>query len=391
MFRYLTAGESHGKCLTAIVEGVPSELRLKASFINRELARRRIGYGRSERMKMEDDSVEILSGVRGNVTIGSPVCLLIPNRAGEKWQSYPPLTALRPGHADLAGALKYNHKDLRNVLERSSARETAVRVAVGSIAKAVMMEIGIEIASNVIQIGNVKADSAIKFILKSEKTLSRKIKVQRWENEIREVLSVADKSPLRCIDKSAVKRMKREIDDAKCSGDTLGGTFEIIVTGVPPGLGSYVHWDRKLDGRLAQAVMSIQAIKGVEIGLGFGYAGLRGSKVHDEIVYSGGFGHKSNNAGGLEGGVTNGEPIVLSAVMKPIPTLRTPLSSIDLITKKKTHADVHRSDVCAVPSAGVVAEAVIAIEIVKAFQEKFGADTLKEIKRNYSGYLNQLK
>ncbi len=378
MLRYLTAGESHGRCLIAIVEGVPSGLCLKSSLIDRELARRQIGYGRSERMKMEEDHVEILSGVRGDITIGSPVCLIIPNKAGEKWHSSPPLTALRPGHADLAGALKYNHKDLRSVLERSSARGTATRVAVGAIARTLIREVGIEVISHVTQIGTVKANSAVKI-------------VQSRQDESKKILSEVDRSPLRCLDEEAAQRMRRKIDAAKRRGDTLGGTFEVIVTGIPPGLGSYVHWDRKLDGQLAQAVMSIQAIKGVEIGLGFSYAGFSGSEVHDEIIYRDGFRHKSNNAGGLEGGVTNGEPIILRAVMKPIPTLQKPLPSIDLRTKKRVRASIQRSDVCAVPAAGVVAEAVVAIEIAKAFQEKFGGDTLREIRRNYKGYLNQMK
>ncbi len=405
MFRYLTAGESHGSCLIAIVEGVPAGLRLKGSFVDGELARRQIGYGRSKRMKMEKDRVEILSGVRASVTIGSPICLLIANRAEEKWQSSPPLTALRPGHADLAGALKYNHKDLRNVLERSSARETAIRVAVGAIAKTFMREVGIEIISHVTQIGSVRADSAIELISPSGRQVLRSKKAQRptlgvgaakskvksWEDETRKILSKIDRSPVRCIDGKASQRMKKKIDEAKRRGDTLGGIFEVIVTGIPPGLGSYVHWDRKLDGRLTQAVMSIQAIKGVEIGLGFSYADSSGSEVHDEILYRDGFCHRSNNAGGLEGGVTNGEPIILRAVMKPIPTLQTPLPSIDLITKKKTHASVQRSDICAVPAAGVVAEAVVAIEMAGAFQEKFGGDTLREVKRNLKGYLGQLK
>lgn len=373
MLRYLTAGESHGKCLIAIVEGIPAGLRLKSSAIDCELARRQIGYGRSERMKIEEDHVEILSGLRRSVTIGSPLCLLIPNRAGEKWSSLPPLTALRPGHADLAGALKYGHKDLRNVLERASARETASRVAVGAIAKIFMRELGVGIISHVTGIGSVKAGSA----MEAAGVLSRQVEI--------------DKSPVRCFDKKAAGEMVKKIDEAKRRGDTLGGTFEVIVTGVPPGLGSYVHWDRRLDGCLSQAVMSIQAIKGVEIGLGFGYAGPSGSEVHDEIFYRDGFGHRSNNAGGLEGGVTNGEPVILSAVMKPIPTLRKPLESIDFITGEKKKASVHRSDVCAVPAAGIVAEAVVAIEIAKAFQEKFGSDTLREVKRNYKGYLKQVK
>ena len=389
MIRYLTAGESHGKCLIAIVDGIPAGMKLSNSMIDRELARRQVGYGRSNRMEIEEDHVEILSGVRKQTTIGSPICLLIPNRAGEKWESLPPLTALRPGHADLAGALKYNHRDLRNVLERASARETAIRVAVGAIAKQFCREMQVEIISHVTQIGSAKADSAsLPHLPSLNPPLSPFTKGGRGIKK--KFLSEIDKSPVRCIDKKASEKMKREIDKARRNGDTIGGTFEVIATGIPPGLGSYVHWDRKLDGRLAQAVMSIQAIKGVEIGLGFSYADFHGSEVHDEITYRGTFRHKSNNAGGLEGGVTNGEPIILRAIMKPIPTLKNPLASIDLLTGKKTKAAIQRSDVCAVPAASIITEAVVAIELVKAFQEKFGGDTIQETKRNLKGYLKQL-
>ena len=379
MFRYLTAGESHGNSLIAIVEGLPAGLKLSKSRIDYELARRQIGYGRSGRMKIEKDRVRVLSGLRKQVTIGSPVCLLISNKAGAGWELMSPVTALRPGHADLAGVLKYGHGDIRNVLERASARETAMRVGVGAVARIFCEEMGVRILSNVTQIGSVKADSVVK-------------KVQCLQDGIERLLSEIDKSPVRCIDRKAGKKMKTAIDGARGKGNSLGGTFEVVAVGVPPGLGSYVHWDRKLDGRLAQAIMSIQAIKGVETGLGFGYAGCRGSSVHDRIVYRDGFFRRtSNNAGGLEGGVTNGEPLILRAVMKPIPTLRMPLPSVDFITKKRTRAEVQRSDVCAVPAAGVVAEAVVAIEIAKAFQEKFGADSMEEIKRNLDGYLEQLR
>jgi chorismate synthase len=379
MFRYLTAGESHGDNLIAIVEGLPAGLELPKSRIDNELARRQFGYGRSRRMKMEEDRVQILSGLRKQVTIGSPVCLLLPNKASAGWESMPPMTALRPGHADLAGALKYGTGDIRNVLERASARETAMRVCVGTVAKIFCEEMGVRIFSNVTQIGSVKTDSVGR-------------KSRNLQDQIAPILWEIDNSPVRCIDKEASKKMKTAIVKARIKGNTLGGTFEVVAVGVPPGLGSYVHWDRKLDGRLAQAIMSIQAIKGVEIGLGFGYAGRRGSSVHDRITYrDGSFRRTSNNAGGVEGGVTNGEPLVLHAVMKPIPTLRTPLPSVDFITKKRTKAEVQRSDVCAVPAASVVAEAVVAIEIAKALQEKFGADSMKEIKRNFEWYLEQLK
>lgn len=379
MFRYLTAGESHGNSLIAIVEGMPAGLKLSKSRIDHELARRQIGYGRSRRMKMEKDRVRVLSGLRKQVTIGSPVCLLISNKAGAGWESMPPVTALRPGHADLAGVLKYGHGDIRNVLERASARETAMRVGVGAVARIFCEEMGVRILSNVTQIGSVRADSVVK-------------KAQGLEDEVERLIPEIDKSPVRCIDAKASRRMKAAIDKARDKGNSLGGTFEVVAVGIPPGLGSYVHWDRKLDGRMAQAVMSIQAIKGVEIGLGFGYANCRGSSVHDRIIYRDGFFRRmSNNAGGVEGGVTNGEPLVLRAVMKPIPTLRVPLPSVDFITGKRTQAEVQRSDVCAVPAAGIVAEAVAAIEIAKAFQEKFGADSMKEIKRNLKGYLEQIQ
>ena len=373
MMRYLTAGESHGNSLVAIIEGMPAGMKIPKMYIDHQLERRQIGYGRSSRMKIEKDHVEVVSGLRRQTTIGSPICLLISNRACEKWDSLPPLTAIRPGHADLAGALKYGHRDIRNVLERASARETAVRVAVGAVAKLLCEEMGIRIISRVTQIGHIKSNPAKK-------------------NALRIAGDSSDKSLVRCIDKKAAVKMKKAIDEAKRRGDSLGGTFEVIAAGIPPGLGSYVHWDRKLDGLLAQAVMSIQAVKGVEIGLGFDYAETSGSSAHDRIVRKNGFFRRlSNNAGGLEGGVTNGEPVIVRAVMKPIPTLQKALPSIDFITGEKTRAAVQRSDICAVPAASVVAEAVVAIEIAKALQEKFGGDTIKEIKRNLRGYLKYIK
>ncbi len=373
MFRYLTAGESHGKSLSTIVEGLPAGLEITAAYINFELSRRQLGYGRSARMEIEKDAVEVISGLRNNVTIGSPVCLLIKNRAGADWQNAPPITGLRPGHADLAGALKYGHIDIANVLERSSARETAARTAAGACAGRLLDELGVSIFSHVKRIGNAASSASLPL---QEEDLKKRI----------------DSSPLRCIDAEAEAAMASEIDRAEEAGDTLGGVFEVVATGLPPGLGSYVHWDRKLDARLAGALMSIQAVKGVEIGLGFGYAQKPGSEVMDIInCENGKFTRPTNNAGGIEGGVTNGQPVVARGVMKPIPTLRTPLKSADISTGEPIDASVHRSDVCAVPAAGVVAEAVVAIELVRCFQEKFGADTLNEIKANLESYIGSIK
>lgn len=339
MLRYLTAGESHGKVLVAILEGCPANLSLSAEDIDKDLARRQIGSGRGGRMKIEKDAVEIVAGVRKGRTMGSPVALLIPNRSTELFEQI--VTVPRPGHADLAGALKYNQSDIRNVLERASARETAARVAVGAVCRKFLSEFKISISNSIVHIGG-----------KAQKS--------EWE---------------------------AAIDKARESGDSLGGVFEVRVEGVPPGLGSFMQWDRRLDGRLALALMSIPAIKGVEIGLGFEQAKLPGSKVHDEIYYEGGkFFHKTNNAGGLEGGVTNGEPIIIKAAMKPISTLVKPLRSVDLKTKKAVEAHVERADVCAVEAAGVVGEAVSAFEVADAFLDKFGGDSLEETRDNFSAY-----
>lgn len=384
MLRVLTAGESHGELLMGILEGMPAGLLIRVTDIDRDLARRQIGYGRGNRMKIEKDQVKIYAGVRWGRTLGSPIGLMIRNKDWENWRdkmsadpmflnSAEPVTRPRPGHADLAGALKYGMTDIRNILERSSARETAMRVAVGSVAKRLLEEFGIEVMSHVLSIGGVFA------------------KVPKMS--LRELKKRTEASELHCSDLDAEKRMMRKIDETKLAGDTLGGVFEVIVNGVPAGLGSHVHWDRKLDAKLAGALMSVQAIKGVEVGAGFGVANRPGSQVHDEIFWSRkeGFYRKTNMAGGIEGGISNGEPIVLRAAMKPIPTLMKPLRSVDLASKKPFKASVERSDVCAVPAAGVVAEAAVAFELAQALVEKFGGDSLDEMKRNFSQYDRHLK
>ncbi|HED24228.1 MAG TPA: chorismate synthase [Firmicutes bacterium] len=382
--RYLTGGESHGPGLTAIVEGLPAGLELHLDDINRHLARRQLGYGRGGRMAIEKDRVKILSGLRFNQTIGSPLTMHIENRDWTNWQSamapegeapadWQPVTRPRPGHADLAGGLKYNFEDLRLVLERSSARETAMRTAVGSVGRIFLENFGVAFFSHVLQIGRASAPIS--------------------SDEIPGLYEIVEKSAVRCADEQGEAAMLQEIDRARRKGDTLGGIFEVIVSGVPPGLGSYVHPDRRLDGRLAGAVMAIQGIKGVEIGIGFAAAAAPGSEVHDPIVIRHGKGieRPSNRAGGLEGGVTNGSPLVVRAVMKPIPTLGHPLPSIDWQTGEKTEGAVERSDICAVPSAAVVAEAVVAWELAVAFREKFGGDYLEEIAGSYHRYLENCR
>lgn len=391
MLRYLTAGESHGPQLTAIVEGMPAGLHLSEETINTDLARRQCGYGRGGRMLIEKDTVEILSGVRWGETIGSPITLCVRNRDWVNWQEKMSpderhrddgirVTRARPGHADLPGAMKYGHHDVRNILERSSARETAVRVAVGSVAKAFLSSFGISVSGFVAEIGGIKAN--------------------RPDLPLAALRELAAKSELFTWDPDVEGEMKALIDRMKDGGDTLGGIVEVIVSGVPVGLGSHVQWDRKLDARLAMAVMSIQAIKGVEIGIGFDAARNPGSRVHDEIYYdsaridggeASGFYRKTNNAGGIEGGISNGEEIVVRAAMKPIPTLYKPLRSVDIVTKEPFEATVERSDVCAVPAASVVAEAVVAIEIANMFLENFGCDSIDEIRRNFEGYLDYLR
>ncbi|MQY58794.1 MAG: chorismate synthase [Clostridia bacterium] len=385
--RYLTAGESHGKGLVAILEGLPAGLKLSSQDIDRELRRRQAGYGRGKRMKIEKDKVEIISGVRMGRTLGSPIALLIKNLDWENWrqvmmvedrkvisQNIPPLTHPRPGHADLAGAIKYNFDDLRNVLERASARETAVRVAIGAICRRFLSEFEIRIYSRVIQIGSIKD-------------------VNQWQ-PIKASYQIIEDSPLRCLNKRAEAKMIALIDSAKEKGDTLGGVFEVVILNLPVGLGNYVQWDLKLDARLAYALMSIQAIVGVEVGSGFMAAEKFGSQVQDEIFYEKSehrFFRRSNNAGGIEGGMSNGEPIILRAAMKPISTLAQPLSSIDIVSKKPVKAMKERADVCALPAASVIGEAVAAFEIARAMREKFGGDSLSETKKNYSGYLDYLR
>ncbi|MBL7119495.1 MAG: chorismate synthase [Dehalococcoidia bacterium] len=381
-FRFLTAGESHGKGLSVIIEGLPAGLRLSEDYIASDLTRRQGGYGRSQRMKIEQDRAEILSGVRHGLTMGSPVALLIHNRDWENWQDImsvspteqevQPLTRPRPGHADLAGVAKYGLDDIRPILERSSARETAARVAAGAVARRFGEEFGIEIHSHTVAIGGQWA--SLRDIID-------------WE--------VVEKSPVRCADAGTEKAMMAAIDEAASSGDTLGGVFEVVATGVPVGLGSHVHWDRRLDGRVARAIMSINAVKGVEIGDGFRMANETGSRVHDAIEASDvspyGWRHATNHAGGIEGGMSNGEPIVVRAVAKPVPTLGEPLPSIDLSTKEAVQAHFERSDICIVPAAGVIGEAMLAIVLADALLEKFGGDNLRETLHNYRSYMDSIQ
>ncbi len=396
MLRYLTAGESHGRSLIAIVEGMPAGLSVEAADIDKDLARRQGGYGRGGRMAIEKDKVLLNSGVRHGQTLGSPVSLIVANRDWENWQGKMSearvtpkeagvkVTRPRPGHADLTGVLKYARPDARDILERSSARETAVRVAVGGLAKRLLSEFGISVFSWVFEIGGVGY---------SEDTGSPEM-----------LHGMAEASEVRCPDQGVSEGIKRRIDQLKKRGDSAGGIFRVVATGVAPGLGSHVQWDRKLDGKLAMALMSVQAIKSVEVGMGAEVGKLPGSRVHDEIFYGTErrkdaefwppkkrFYRKTNNAGGIEGGMSNGEPIILSAAMKPIPTLYKPLLSVDMKTKKGFEASVERSDVCAVPAASVIGEAVVAFELAALFLDKFGGDSIGEIKRNYKGYLAQIK
>ncbi|MDR7072356.1 chorismate synthase [Fictibacillus barbaricus] len=377
--RYLTAGESHGPQLTTIIEGVPAGLPLLAEDINEELARRQKGHGRGRRMQIEKDQVQILSGVRHGVTLGSPITLAVENKDFTHWTKIMGAEPLeddqtevkrvisrpRPGHADLNGAIKYNHRDMRNVLERSSARETTVRVAAGAVAKKILSELGVQIGGHVLEIGGIKATET------------------KYEN-IKELRSITEESPVRCLDEKAGKKMMEAIDTAKENGDSIGGVVEVIAEGMPVSVGSYTHYDNKLDAKLAAAVMSINAFKGVEIGIGFDAARKPGSEVHDEIQWDieNGYTRKSNNAGGFEGGMTTGMPVVVRGVMKPIPTLYKPLQSVDIETKEAFAASIERSDSCAVPAASVVAESVVAWELAKAVVEQFGLDNMESIKKN---------
>jgi chorismate synthase len=392
MLRYLTAGESHGPSLTAILEGIPAGLPLNPKDIDAELSRRQMGYGRGGRMRIEQDRVLITAGVRHGVTLGSPIALIITNRDFSNWQetmaldpeakardTRPPVTRPRPGHADLVGAIKYGHRDVRNVLERASARETTARVAVGAVCKSLLREFGISVLSHVVEIGPVQASIG--------------------DLSPEQIRAAAEASPVRCADREATEAMVAGIDEARRRKTTLGGVFEVIVEGAPVGLGSYIQWDHKLDGRLARALMSIQAIKGVEVGLGFTVARRFGVEAHDEIFYDPErqtphglkFYRKTNYAGGLEGGVTNGEPILVRAAMKPLSTQYAPLRSVDLETKEAFEASVERSDVCAVPAAGVIGEAVVAFEVGAALREKFGGDSLEEMKRNFEAYTRYVR
>lgn len=378
--RYITAGESHGPQLTTIIEGIPAGLPLVADDINEELARRQKGYGRGRRMQIETDQVQIASGVRHGETLGSPIALVVENRDFAHWtkimgaeslteqeekEMKRKVTKPRPGHADLNGAIKYGHRDMRNVLERSSARETTVRVAAGAVAKKVLAELGITVAGHVVEIGGVQAKEIT-------------------YRSIEELKSITEASPVRCLDEEAGNQMIKAIDDAKANGDSIGGIVEVIVEGMPIGVGSYVHYDRKLDAKLAAAIMSINAFKGVEIGIGFEAAHRPGSEVHDEILWNEarGYTRRTNHAGGLEGGMTTGMPIVVRGVMKPIPTLYKPLQSVDIDTKEPFTASIERSDSCAVPAASVVAEAVVAWELATALIEQFGLDRMDLIREN---------
>jgi chorismate synthase len=384
LFRFITGGESHGPALTAIIEGIPSGLTLDFNEINAQLARRQGGYGRGARQKIETDRAEIISGVRFGKTMGGPISLIIRNRDFENWRDrmsvepigteIPPIVEARPGHADFAGMLKYSTHDLRNILERSSARNTATLVAVGSICRIMLATLGVRILSHVVVLGGIHVHIP-------------------FPPNYDEIQSKAEKSPVRVADSEKEKLILDAIDQAGANGDTLGGVFEVIAIGCPPGLGSHVNWDRRLDGKLAGALMGIQAIKGVEIGMGFGVAEVPGSKVHDELYHdpSTGFARSSNNAGGLEGGMTNGEPIVVRAAMKPLSTLKSPLRSVNMETKEAVTAHFERSDVCAVPAAGVIGEAMVGIVLAEAVLEKFGGDSMGELKRNFNGYVEEIR
>jgi chorismate synthase len=389
MLRFQTAGESHGQGLVAILSGLPAGLRVDFDYVNRELKRRQGGYGRGGRMKIESDTAQFLSGVRHGRTVGSPITILIENRDWANWKEamavedapqtraqYKPLSPPRPGHADLAGCLKYNFREARYVLERASARETAARVAAGALAKLFLREFGVEIASHVVALGRVALDGT--------------------PVPFEKVLALRDREEvgLACVEPAVEARMKEEVDRAIEERDTVGGTFEVIAHGVPPGLGSCAQWDERLDGLLAQAVMSIQAVKAVELGSGIENSAQAGSRVHDEIGYDRAlsrFTRPSNRAGGLEGGISNGEDIVVRGYVKPISTLRRPLESVDFETKESAKAAYERSDVCVVPAAAVVGEAMAALTLARAFLEKFGGDSLEETRRNFQSYQEQVR
>ena len=391
--RYLTAGESHGPALVGILEGMPAGLEIDFEEINYQLFRRQQGYGRGGRMKIETDQAMILSGVRHGKTLGSPIALMIKNRDWENWQGIMSVEALqdagaikkvrvpRPGHADLAGAMKYGHDDLRNVLERASARETAMKTAIGAIARRLLNEFDVQICSHVVRIGDARSSFSLSALASSRK--------EEWRRKVKEIVEVTEKSPVRAFSKETEEEMIQNIKKAKEMGETVGGEFEIGAFFLPPGLGSHVHYDRKLDGKIAAALMSIPAIKSVEIGLGKKLGELPGSQAHDEIfadeertIF-----RKTNRSGGIEGGITNGEPVMVRCTMKPIPTLMTPLHSINLDTYQPVSAHKERSDVCAVPAAAVVGEAVLALVLAEEFSIKFGGDSIDEMKQNFENYL----
>jgi chorismate synthase len=389
MLRFQTAGESHGQALVALLSGLPAGLRIDFAYVDRELKRRQGGYGRGGRMKIEADTAQFLSGVRHGITIGAPITILIENRDWENWKEAlavearadacgpgKTVSAPRPGHADLAGCLKYDFHDARYVLERASARETAARVAAGAVAKLFLKEFGVEVASHTIAVGRVS--------LAKEGVPYEQVLALREREEI----------VLNCVDPEVEARMQAEVDEALKARDSVGGTFEVLAHGVPPGLGSSAQWDERLDAQLAQAVMSIQSVKAVELGSGIANAASFGSRVHDEIGYdraASRFTRSSNRAGGLEGGITNGEDIVVRGYVKPIATLPQPLESVDLETKETVKAAYERSDVCVVPAAGVIGEAMVALVLARAFLEKFGGDSLTETRRNFDGYIDQLR
>lgn len=388
MLRFETAGESHGECLVATIAGLPAGIPISLNTVNRELWRRQQGYGRGGRMKIETDRAEIVAGVRHSHTIGSPVAILIRNRDWQNWtEALPvedlaggedkrkPVTRPRPGHADLAGAIKYNFHDARYILERASARETTARVAVGAIAKALLGQFGIEVLSHVVAVGPVRLE-----------------RPAEWEEVVE--LSRREEVLLGCVDPAVEAQMKAVVDEAYRTGDTVGGVFEVVARGLPPGLGSHTTWDARLDGRLAQAIVSMQAVKGVEVGFAAEGAANFGSKVQDTIHYDREgrrFTRGANRAGGIEGGMTNGQDVLVRGLLKPISTLRRPLESVDFATREPALAAYERSDVAVVPAAGVIGEAMVAIVLAQAFLEKFGGDSLAEIRRNYDGYLEQVK
>ncbi|MCM8806487.1 MAG: chorismate synthase [Candidatus Omnitrophica bacterium] len=378
MLKFLTAGESHGKCLIGILEGMVSNMPLTEEDINKELERRQKGYGRSERMKMEKDRAEILSGVRNGKTTGAPITILIENKDWENWKDFMNIEKVkkgkeryipRPGHADLSGFLKYNFEDLRNVIERASARETAIRVAIGAICKKLLNEFGVKIYSRVKRIGSVEDEGNI--------------------NDIKENYEKIETSLTRCLKKE--KEMMEEIDRVSKNGDTIGGIFEIIVEGVCPGLGSYVHWEKRLDAKIAYILISIPGVKGVEIGLGFEGVNLSGSQFHDEIFYKNKIQWKTNNSGGIEGGMTNGNDIWIKCFMKPIPTLKRGLSSIDIRNLEEKKYEYERSDICAVIPASIIGENLLAFILASEYIEKFGGDCLEDLKNNYKNYIQRIK